>query len=158
MWLANQTINCIIVSPLTANSVGKLVNGIADNYILNIISSGKKADQAIGIFPTDRKKNVQTSVLPVRLIKPLPKTKFDPNICEYNALTNDQSFHTQFNPEYCVGCRSCVKNYPAYFSVDEKINIKIRPIDYMNSRKLANEFQILRSPVEISNFVYSGIK
>ncbi|MHA1940305.1 MAG: flavoprotein [Candidatus Hodarchaeales archaeon] len=155
IWLANQKVKCIIGSPFTANSVGKLVHGIADNLILNIISTGKKANQTIGIFPTDRGMIVIESKLPVRQVKPLPKTEYDSNTCKYNALGEHNSLYIEFKPEYCVGCRNCVNLYPANFSVNEKINIKIRTIDHRNSMKLSKEFQVFQSPDEISKFILS---
>lgn len=153
VWLANQKIKCIIASPLTANSVAKLVNGIADNFIINLVSAGKKANQSIGIFPTDRGARVIESKLPVRQIKLLPKTNFNSNTCKYGALVEDHPSYIFFKPEYCTGCRNCVKKYPNNFSVDEKLQIKIRDVDRSHTEKLSKEFRIFQTPDEIFEFI-----
>ena len=155
VWLANQKIKCIIASPLTANSVAKLVNGIADNFIINLVSAGKKANQTIGIFPTDRGISIIESKLPVRQIKLLSKDEYSPNTCKYGAIVEDHSPYISYRPEYCTGCRECVKKYPDSFSVDEKMKIRIRSIDRLNTERISKEFRIFQNPEEIIEFINS---
>ena len=154
IWLANYNIRCIIASPLTSNSVAKLVSGINDTLIGNILSAGKKAGQLIGILPTDRGFDSIVSSLPVRQKVQLNSDKLNPKICSFNALNSERAY-VEYLPEYCVGCRKCVEKYPDNFTVDEKIEIHIRAIDQQNSQKLSDEFRVFHSVDEISVFISS---
>ena len=153
IWLANQKIKCIVASPLTANSVAKLTHGIADNLIVNILSAGKKANQLIGVFPTDRGFDTIMSKLPVRQKKSLPKSIINIEVCTFGALKIVSSTHVEYSPEICVGCQNCVKKYPDYFTVNEEIEVQIRKVDQANSQKLSSEFRLFQSPDEIFSFV-----
>ena len=155
VWLANQKIKCIILSPLTANSIAKLTNGVADNFILNLVSACKKANQTIGIFPTDRGISIIETKLPVRQIKLLSKDTYSPNTCEYGALVEDHSSYISYKPEYCTGCRECVKKHPDSFSVNDKMKIRIRSVDRLNTERISKEFRIFRTPEEIIEFINS---
>jgi dihydromethanopterin reductase (acceptor) len=155
IWLANYIIKCIIASPLTSNSVAKLVTGINDTLILNILSAGKKAGQLIGILPTDRGSDSITSTLPVRQRKPLNSVDMDLKVCPYDALDSRNLPKVEYRSEYCVGCRICVEKYPEYFTVDEKIEIYVRSIDQQNTQKLSDEFRVFHSVDEISVFISS---
>ncbi len=153
IWLANQKIKCIVASPLTANSVAKLTRGIADILIVNILSAGKKANQLIGVFPTDRGLDVIMSKLPVRQKKPLERSIINIEDCAFGALEITSSTNVKYLPEKCVGCQNCVKKYPDFFTVNEEIKVKIRNVDQANSQKLAGEFWLFQSPDEIMSFV-----
>jgi dihydromethanopterin reductase (acceptor) len=153
IWLANQKVKCIIASPLTANSVAKLTHGIADTLIVNVLSAGKKANQMVGIFPTDRSSDSIMTRLPVRQRKPLPKEIISIDDCIFGALEISSKTHLKFSSERCVGCQHCVQKYPEYFSVNEELEIQIRKVDQVNSQKLENEFLLFQTPVDIASFV-----
>ncbi len=155
IWLANQNLKCIIASPLTSNSVAKLTSGINDTLILNILSAGKKAEQLIGIFPTDREIETVTTSLPVRQKLPIDSRTIDTKICQFGALVLTQNSCVEYLSELCVGCRKCVEKYPKYFSVNDKMEIRMRPIDQENTQNLRDEFRIFHSIEEISIFISS---
>ena len=56
--------DCLLVAPATANTVAKVVNGIADTIITNAISQTNKTDVHIYILPVDQKKGTTTTILP----------------------------------------------------------------------------------------------
>jgi len=56
--------DCLLVAPATANSVAKIVNGIADTIITNSVSQTNKTDVAIYILPVDQKKGTTITILP----------------------------------------------------------------------------------------------
>jgi dihydromethanopterin reductase (acceptor) len=153
IWLANQKVKCIIASPLTANSVAKLTHGVADTLIGNILSAGKKANQLVGIFPTDRSSDSIMTRLPVRQKKPLPKENISIDDCIFDALEISSTTHLKFSSEKCVGCQHCVQKYPEYFSVNEELEVQIRKVDQVNSQKLESEFHLFRTPDDITSFV-----
>ncbi len=55
---------CLIVAPATANTVAKIVNGIADTIITNSVALTNKTDTGIYILPVDREKRKITTILP----------------------------------------------------------------------------------------------
>lgn len=54
----------LLVAPATANSVSKIVNGIADTIITNAVAQTNKTDTAIYILPVDQKKGTVITLLP----------------------------------------------------------------------------------------------
>jgi archaeoflavoprotein AfpA len=54
----------LLVAPVTANSVAKIVNGIADTLITNAISQTNKTNMDIYVLPVDQKKGTTTTILP----------------------------------------------------------------------------------------------
>jgi archaeoflavoprotein AfpA len=56
--------DCLLVAPATANTVAKVVNGIADTIVTNAISQTNKTDVQIYVLPVDQKKGTTTTILP----------------------------------------------------------------------------------------------
>lgn len=56
--------DCLLVAPATANTVAKVVNGIADTIITNAISQTNKTNIKIYILPVDQKKGTTITTLP----------------------------------------------------------------------------------------------
>jgi archaeoflavoprotein AfpA len=56
--------HCLLVAPATANTVAKVVNGIADTIITNAISQTNKTDTPVYILPVDQHKGTTTTILP----------------------------------------------------------------------------------------------
>lgn len=56
--------NCLLVAPATANSVAKIVCGIADTIITNSVSQTNKTDVDIFVLPVDQQKGTTTTILP----------------------------------------------------------------------------------------------
>jgi archaeoflavoprotein AfpA len=54
----------LLVAPATANSVGKIVHGIADTLITNAVAQAVKADVPVGVLPVDQRAGVTTTTLP----------------------------------------------------------------------------------------------
>ena len=56
--------DALIVAPATANTVAKIVNGIADTIITNSVSQTNKTNVDIYILPVDQKMGTTTTILP----------------------------------------------------------------------------------------------
>ena len=54
----------LIIAPATANTVAKLVHGIADTLLTNSVSMAAKAGRENCILPVDRKRGTITTTLP----------------------------------------------------------------------------------------------
>ncbi|MBN2418035.1 MAG: archaeoflavoprotein AfpA, partial [Deltaproteobacteria bacterium] len=55
---------CLVVAPATANTVAKLVHGIADTLLTNCVSMVNKAEKDVYILPVDRERGSITTTLP----------------------------------------------------------------------------------------------
>ena len=55
---------CLILAPATANTVAKLVHGIADTLLTNCVSMVNKVNKDIYILPVDRERGTITTSLP----------------------------------------------------------------------------------------------
>ena len=56
--------DCLLVAPATANTVAKVVTGIADTLITNAISQTNKTKTPVYILPVDQQKGTTTTILP----------------------------------------------------------------------------------------------
>ena len=54
----------LIIAPATANTVAKIVHGIADNLVTNSVAQTAKGDTPIYILPVDRKKGTVITYSP----------------------------------------------------------------------------------------------
>ena len=52
----------IVVSPCTANTVAKIVYGIADSLVTNIVAQALKSKRKVIVVPTDKKRDVETII------------------------------------------------------------------------------------------------
>jgi archaeoflavoprotein AfpA len=55
---------CLLVAPATANTVAKLVRGIADSLVTNAVAQANKTPLPIFILPVDRHVGTTTTTLP----------------------------------------------------------------------------------------------
>jgi archaeoflavoprotein AfpA len=55
---------CLFVAPATANTVAKLVHGIADTLLTNCVSMANKVEREVYILPVDRLRGTITTTLP----------------------------------------------------------------------------------------------
>jgi len=88
--------DCLLVAPATANTVAKVVNGIADTLITNAISQTNKTSTPIYILPVDQKKGTTTTILPGG--KKLELTMRDVDIENTSKLKTMNGIVTLSNP------------------------------------------------------------
>jgi len=56
--------DCLLVAPATANTVAKLVHGIADTIITNAVAQTGKTDVPIYVLPVDQREGVTVTTRP----------------------------------------------------------------------------------------------
>jgi archaeoflavoprotein AfpA len=54
----------LVVAPATANSVAKIVQGIADTLVTNAVAQAVKVDVPVLVLPVDQREGTTTTVLP----------------------------------------------------------------------------------------------
>lgn len=133
--LTHQRYDLIIIAPTTANTVAKIVHGVADTLITNVVAQAGKGEIPTLILPTDKKEGKTITHLPPYIDKKLCQLckKCDAKInCPTDAINPPN-----INTKLCIGCKKCEANckYDAVIT-DKKISLYIRHIDVENTKKL----------------------
>ncbi|AMD16629.1 hypothetical protein TL18_00390 [Methanobrevibacter sp. YE315] len=141
----------LIVSPATANTVSKIVYGIADTLVTNAVAQSGKGAVPVYMVPVDIHPGPIDTVLP---------SKMELSKCEncdecYAALACEQGAiipHEEIDLTKCIGCGLCRNTCPNdAISEGKIITIYMRDIDIENTRKLTSidNIQIFETPDEI---------
>lgn len=131
--ITHNKYDVVILSPATANTTAKIVNGIADTLVTNIIAQSGKGQIPTIIVPVDMEEGSITTILPPYINKDkctLCNKCVD--VCMFNAI-NPPSI----NMHKCTYCRKCEKicEFDA-IRIGEEIELYIRHLDAENSKKL----------------------
>lgn len=144
----------LIVSPATSNTIGKIVNGIADTLITNAIAQAGKGRVKTIIIPVDLESGDLETVLPSKLELDLCQ-KCD--VCDAAAACPGEAITpgVEIDLLKCVGCGACAETCTfSAISAGKIITIHMREIDIKNTKKLY-EFEgveILEHPSKFNEF------
>ena len=145
----------LIVSPATANTVSKIVHGIADTLVTNAVAQAGKGAVNTLMVPVDIHPGPIDTVLPSKM-----ETTKCQNcdecvaalVCPEGAIIP----HDEIDLTKCVGCGQCRNTCP-YDAISEGkiITMYMRDIDIENTRKLAeiDDIQIFEHPKDLLEFV-----
>jgi dihydromethanopterin reductase (acceptor) len=145
----------LIVSPATANSVAKIVNGISDSLVTNCVAQAGKGGVQTLIVPVDLELKDIHTILP---------SKLELTICAdckecsaANSCPNDAIIpKTEIDLLKCTGCGTCKGSCP-YDAISEgkTVTIHMREIDIENSHKLVlmQGIYVLKDPEEIKKHI-----
>ncbi|MGA2676036.1 MAG: dihydromethanopterin reductase (acceptor) [Methanobacterium sp.] len=145
----------LVVSPTTSNTIGKIVNGIADTLITNIIAQAGKGNVKTYIIPVDLESGIIETVLPSKLeleICQKCETCAAATACPSAAITP----RMEINLLQCQGCGTCQIACPFdAIKGGKKIKIHMRNVDISNTRKLYEfeELEVLKHPLEIKKLI-----
>ena len=141
----------LIVSPATANTVSKIVYGIADTLVTNAVAQSGKGAVPVYMVPVDIHPGPIDTVLPSKMEAAKCQSCDDcvaSLACEQGAIIP----HEEIDLTKCIGCGLCRNTCP-YDAISEGkiITIYMRDIDIENTRKLASidNIQIFEDPNEI---------
>ena len=141
----------LIVSPATANTVSKIVYGIADTLVTNAVAQAGKGAVPVYMVPVDIHPGPIDTVLPSKM--ELSKCQSCDDCvaalaCEQGAIVA----HEEIDLTKCIGCGLCRNTCP-YDAISEGkiITIYMRDIDIENTRKLESidNIKIFETPEEI---------
>jgi len=145
----------LIVSPATANTVSKIVHGIADTLVTNAVAQAGKGAVNTLMVPVDIHPGPIDTVLPSKM-----ETTKCQNcdecvaalVCPEGAIIP----HDEIDLTKCVGCGQCRNTCP-YDAISEGkiITMYMRDIDIENTRKLSeiDDIQIFEHPKDLLEFV-----
>jgi dihydromethanopterin reductase (acceptor) len=150
------TYEMLIVSPTTSNTIGKIVNGIADTLITNAVAQSGKGLVETYIIPVDLESGVLQTVLPSKLELDLCQnceTCAASAACPNDAITPG----VEINLLKCKGCGACqIACEFGAVTGGRLINIHMRDIDIQNTNKLfkIDGIDVLRHPNDLKNFLF----
>ncbi|MGZ7066867.1 MAG: dihydromethanopterin reductase (acceptor) [Methanobacterium sp.] len=141
----------LIVSPTTSNTIGKIVNGIADSLVTNAVAQAGKGRVKTILVPVDIESGDLETVLPSKLeLDSCQKCE----VCDASAACPEGAITpgVEIDLLKCIGCGTCALSCPfSAISAGKKITIHMRKIDIRNTNKLKDMegIEILGHP---SNF------
>ncbi|RLI95331.1 MAG: hypothetical protein DRO90_00530 [Candidatus Altiarchaeales archaeon] len=135
--LAMKEYDKVLIAPCTANTVAKIVYGIADSLVSNVAAQAIKCNVPVFVLPTDVEREQITEIpLNINSKKCRNCSKCIPmEVCPNYALYRSDKIRV--NILKCNACLICIDKckYNA-ISFGEKIKIRIRSIDLRNVEKL----------------------
>ena len=145
----------LVISPTTSNTIGKIVNGIADTLITNAVAQAGKGQVKTCIIPVDIESGELETVLPSKLELELCQKC---EVCAAASACPNQAITpgVEINLLKCKGCGACQTACPfGAVTGGKKIIIHMRDIDIENTHKLFNfpGIEVLSRPSEVKNFV-----
>jgi dihydromethanopterin reductase (acceptor) len=148
------TYDILVVSPTTSNTIGKIVNGIADTLITNAVAQAGKGLVKTYIIPVDLESGSLNTVLPSKLELELCENC---ETCEASAACPNDAItpSVEINLLKCKGCGACQAACPyGAITGGRIITIHMREIDIQNTSKLfqIEGINILRHPDELKIF------
>jgi dihydromethanopterin reductase (acceptor) len=150
------TYDLLIISPTTSNTIGKIVNGIADTLITNAVAQAGKGHVETYIIPVDLESGDLETVLPSKLELDLcQKCEIcvPSSTCPNNAITPG----VEINLLKCNGCGACqtVCQFGA-ITGGRLITIHMRDIDIQNTTKLyeIEGMKVLGHPTDLNKISF----
>lgn len=135
--LAKKEYERVIVAPCTANTVAKIVYGVADSLVTNVVAQAGKCRIPVFILPTDAER-IQKTRIPLNIdykkcidCRPCPAMEN----CPSNAFFISEG--VRLNLLKCNACKKCIRfcKYGA-IGFGEEVPIACREVDIMNVEKL----------------------
>jgi dihydromethanopterin reductase (acceptor) len=147
----------LIVSPATANTVAKIVHGVADTLVTNAVAQAQKGAVPIYIVPTDQQSVVETALLyrvdrsVCKSCEPCPAI----SICPQQAIKVVDNY-PNIDITLCRNCKLCITACLfGAIKYEERVKLRLRKIDVENVERLKKMegITVLEHPKLIMNIV-----
>jgi len=148
------TYDALIVSPASANTVAKIIVGIADTLVTNVIAQAEKGKVPIIIVPSDQGRGGMKTRLPYiinREICPKCGECSVIDLCSFKAIVLSNGL-PKIDLTKCEGCGICLRECPhGAVTFGQEVTIVPRSVDIKNVEKLRKSegIIVLKSPKEI---------
>ena len=152
--LAKKEYKAVVIAPATANTIAKIVHGISDSLITNIVAQALKSKTDVFILPTDIEKELITR-LPINIDS---KRCINCDDCPPMQNCTRSAFYrtdrVRIDLLRCNACLNCIEDckYNA-ITFGKKVRIYIRDIDLENTEKLemVRGIRVFKSPNELKS-------
>ncbi|MDI6888909.1 MAG: dihydromethanopterin reductase (acceptor) [Methanocellales archaeon] len=124
--------DALVVSPATSNTVAKIVRGIADSLITNVVAQANKSETPVYIVPVDLSGEMK-SPLPYHIDRELCK-KCD--ACPPKDACPEHAISDQIDLLKCTGCGICIDLCPYDAIKGGNVRLKVRDVDARNIEEL----------------------
>lgn len=147
------TYDALIVSPASANTVAKIIAGIADTLVTNAIAQAEKGGVPIIIVPSDQI-GVKKTRLPYVINREICLKCEACTIialCSYEAIVLSDGL-PKIDLTKCEGCGVCLKKCPhGAVTFGQRVTVAPRKIDIENVKKMRKNknYVVLNSPKKI---------
>jgi len=141
----------LIIAPATANTVAKIVCGIADSLPTNAAALANKGGVPVYVLPTDVQDRAETEP-PYSIDRDLCRQC---DVCEPKEACPKGAIGEQIDLSRCDGCGVC-KDLCPYGAIGKvEISVVTRPLDRENIERLRAipGFVVLERPEEIERLV-----
>jgi len=141
----------LIIAPATANTVAKIVCGIADSLPTNAAALANKAKVPVYVLPTDVQESAETEP-PYTIDRDLCERC---EICEPKEACPKNAIGEQIDLVRCDGCGICRDLCPHGAIRKAAISVVTRPLDKENIERLRSipGFFVLDGPEDIERLV-----
>jgi dihydromethanopterin reductase (acceptor) len=135
--LNKKNYDFVVVAPATANTVAKIVYGIADTLVTNIVAQAGKQNIPVFILPTDAKKYQETKIPMSINLEKCTACKACISACPNNAIFITGSGKLKINLMFCNACGKC-KAACSYGAIGfgKIIKIQCREVDMENVKRI----------------------
>jgi dihydromethanopterin reductase (acceptor) len=151
--LSKGAYDVLIVAPATANTVAKIVNGIADNLVTNVVAFAGKGRVPTLIVPTDQETETETILPPMvdrtmcQACEPCPPIEK----CPHGAVVRVDK-KARIDLSKCNGSGICAPVCPyGAIKIGERVKVRSRKVDLENVGKLRtmDGIRVLKDPTKI---------
>jgi len=144
--------DALIVSPASANTVAKVVAGIADTLVTNAIAQAEKGKVPIIVVPSDQ--GLAKTKLPYIINREIClrcEECLVINLCAFGAIVLSDGL-PKIDLTKCEGCGVCLRECPhGAVTFGQEVVVVPRRVDIKNVEKLRKNksFTVLKNPKEI---------
>ena len=120
----------VVVSPATINTVAKIVHGIADSLVSNLVSHAIKTGTPVLVVPSDLSET--TSRIPLLIDRDACESCSScvaSTVCPTGALSSDHEFKVRVDLLKCTLCELCARACP-YGAIKLNVEIRVKPHPY----------------------------
>lgn len=135
--LSKKDYDFVVVAPATANTISKIVYGIADTLVTNIVAQAGKTNTPVFVLPTDAEKFQKTEIPMSIDNEKCTNCEECISSCPNNAIFITGQGRLRINLMLCNACRKCIGacRYGA-ISFGKIVKIQCRELDIENVEKL----------------------
>jgi dihydromethanopterin reductase (acceptor) len=136
--LSRKEYDLVVVAPCTANTAAKIVHGIADSLVTNVVAQAGKCKVPVCILPTDARK-LQKTRTPIYV--DFAKCRRC-DVCNAMANCPEEAFYVsdcaRIDLMKCKGCKTCVDScLHKAIEFGKEVDIVCRDLDVRNAESLA---------------------